>query len=213
MTCLLASTYFGPIQWYQKLANYDNILMEVNDSYRKQTYRNRCIIATTAGLQTLSVPIERQSDPKARMKDIRISNHGNWRHLHWNALMSAYGESPFFFYYADNLRPFFEKRWDHLLDFNMEICHAVCDMLDLNPNIRLTEAYVPATSLRDVQDFRDSIDPKHPGVDTEFEPRRYWQVYERKIGFRPNLSILDLLFNMGPEGIFYLIKPQTTNGA
>ena len=119
-TAILSAAYFGPVQWYQKLNRYDRCLIECHDHYIKQTYRNRCTIATTQGMQTLSVPIERYDGLKCAMRDIRVSDHGNWRHLHWNALMSAYGESPFFEYYADDIRPFFEKRWKFLFDFNME---------------------------------------------------------------------------------------------
>ena len=119
--------------------------------------------------------------------------------------MSAYSESPFFEYYADDIRPFFEKKWDFLYDFNQEACHTVCSLLDIHPNIQPTSEYIKKDDLpKDIFDFREAIDPKHPAVDADFVPRRYYQVFERKIGFQPNLSILDLLFNMGPEGIFYL---------
>ena len=118
MVSLLTSTYFGPVQWYQKLNQSDCCLIERHDHFVKQTYRNRCVIATTSGLQALTVPIERYEGAHCEMRDIRISNHGSWRHLHWNALQSAYGESPFFEFYADDLIPFFERRWEFLFDFN-----------------------------------------------------------------------------------------------
>ena len=207
MKALLATTYFGPVQWYQKLNRADCAYVECYDSYRKQTFRNRCVIATTNGLQALTIPVERPDCGlhSALIKDLKISDHGNWRHLHWHALMSAYSESPFFEYYADDIRPFFEKKWDFLYDFNQEACHTVCSLLDIHPNIQPTSEYIKKDDLpKDIFDFREAIDPKHPAVDADFVPRRYYQVFERKIGFQPNLSILDLLFNMGPEGIFYL---------
>ena len=107
---LLSSTYFGPVQWYQKLNRYDVCYLESHDNYVKQTYRNRCNIAMTNGVQVLSIPVEKYDSLKCPMRDIRISDHANWRHLHWNALQSAYGESPFFEYYADDLHPFFTKK-------------------------------------------------------------------------------------------------------
>ena len=207
MKALLATTYFGPVQWYQKLNRADCAYIEQYDSYRKQTFRNRCVIATTNGLQALTIPVERPDTGlhSTLIKDLRISDHGNWRHLHWHALMSAYSESPFFEYYADDIRPFFEKKWDFLYDFNMEACQTVGLLLDIHPNIQRTSQYIKKEDLpEDILDFREAIDPKHPAVDADFVPRRYYQVFERKIGFQPNLSILDLLFNMGPEGIFYL---------
>lgn len=208
MKVLLSSAYFGPVQWYQKLNRSEVTLIEQYDSYMKQTYRNRCIIATTNGIQALTIPTERSdsqsvlADNKTLMKDIRISDHGNWRHLHWNALTSAYGESPFFEYYADDIHPFFEKKWEYLYDFNMEITNKMCELIDLRPNIETTEEFIK--SPEGFTDFRDVIRPKRPLQDNDFEPKRYYQVYESKHGFLPNLSILDLLFNMGPESIFLL---------
>lgn len=203
MKTLLSTTYCGPVQWYQKLYRSEEVLMERQETFQKQTYRNRCVIATTNGLQTLTVPVERSSSNL--IKDIRISNHGNWRHQHWFALMSAYNESPFFDYYQDDFRPFYERQYDFLYDFNMEICHKVCELIDIQPNIKETNFYrsVGVKEFR-IIDFRSAINPKHPADDADFVPRRYYQVYERKHGFQPNLSILDLLFNMGPESVFWL---------
>ena len=213
---LLSSAYFGPIQWYQKLYRYGKTCVEACDSFMKQTYRNRCLIATTAGVQALTVPVERNAygsagdglsaSGKCLMRDVRISDHGNWRRLHRNALASAYGESPFFEYYADDLRPFFERKWTFLYDFNMAICLKMCELIGIEPEIVPTTEYIPAgdARLEGTDDFRDVIRPKHPLPDEGFAPRRYYQVYERKHGFISNLSILDLLFNMGNESILYL---------
>lgn len=200
---LLSSAYFGPVQWFQKLHRYDRCLIERYDNYVKQTYRNRCVIAATGGPQTLTVPIERYDGSKCLMRDIRISDHGAWRHVHWNAIVSSYGESPFFDYYADDILPFFERRWKYLYDFNLDITHTVCSLLDIRPVIEPTSDYIRTEDVA-ADDFRDAIRPKHTLPDAAFEPRPYYQVYSRKHGFLPNLSILDLLFNEGPEGIFLL---------
>ena len=174
----------------------------------KQTYRNRCVIATANGQQTLSIPVEKFDNKKCEMCDVCISDHDNWRHQHWNALLSAYGESPFFEYYQDDIRPFFERKWKYLFDFNTEITYTLCELLDLQPNISSTNEFIPINKNNDFigeyADFREVIRPKHPLVDKDFVPMPYYQVYEPKIGFQPNLSILDLLFNMGNESIFYL---------
>ncbi|MCH3994685.1 MAG: WbqC family protein [Prevotella sp.] len=204
---LLSSAYFGPVQWYQKLNRADECRIERYDHFIKQTYRNRCLIATTNGIQALTVPIEKYEGDKCLMKDIRISDHGNWRHLHWNALMSAYGESPFFEFYEDDLRPFFEKHWEFLYDFNMEITHKMCELLDIHPQLIPTEEFLNVNQMNedsDLADFRDVIRPKHPEPDPSFQPQCYYQVYKSKFGFLPNLSILDLLFNEGNEAVLYL---------
>ncbi len=205
LNTILSSTYFGPVQWYQKLAGSDTVYLEQHDHFIKQTYRNRCVIATTQGPQALTVPVESPQGlriDKTELKDVRISDHGAWRHLHWQALQSAYGESPFFEFYADDLRPFFEKRWDFLFDFNLAITRKMCELLDIEPHIELTEAYMPCPE--DAVDYRDAIRPKHPLPDASFTPRPYYQVYQQKFGFLPNLSILDLLFNEGNEAVLYL---------
>ncbi len=208
MPALLSSAYFAPIQWYQKLNRYDVCLIEQHDHFVKQTYRNRCVIATANGVQTLSIPVEKFDDVKCEMKDVRISDHDNWRHQHWNALLSAYGESPFFEYYQDDIRPFYEKKWKFLFDFNMEITHTLCELLDIQSDIRPTEEFLPMDKTGETvlpyADFREVIRPKRPLADADFVPKPYYQVYEQKIGFQPNLSILDLLFNMGNESIFFL---------
>ena len=211
MKSLLSTTYFGPMQWYQKLYRSDKCEIEQWESFQKQTWRNRCLIATTNGIQALTVPVEHNNSPL--IKDIRISDHGNWRHLHWNALQSAYGESPFFEYYQDDIRPFFERpqggssagmqRYDFLIDFNEAIRSKICDLIDIQPQVSLTNHFV-AEPQDGVTDFRTAISPKHPADDPDFSPKTYYQVYQQKHGFLSNLSILDLLFNMGPESIFYL---------
>ena len=204
-TALLSTTYFGPVQWYQKLYRYDKVLIEQHETFPKQTFRNRCLIATTQGVQALTVPVSFQDGHC--VKDALVSDHGNWRHLHWQALQSAYGDSPFFEYYADDLRPFFEQRWTFLLDFNEAIRIKMCELIDIHPSVTLTTDFIPPTlQPAPFADFRTAINPKHPAPDADFVPHRYYQVYEQKPGFLPNLSILDLLFNMGPESIFYLIQ-------
>ncbi len=205
MTPLLSPTYFGPIQWYQKLYRYPQVLIEQHESFQKQTYRNRCLIATAQGIQALTVPVE-HSDK------IIISDHGNWRHLHWQAITSAYGDSPFLEYYEDDLRPFFfERRWEYLFDYNWDICQKMCDLIDIHPKLTKTDKFVKNIhsteenpSQEPLIDFRDAIRPKKPVPDADFNPLPYYQVFQQHHGFLPNLSILDLLLNMGPEAIFYL---------
>jgi hypothetical protein len=225
-TALLQTTYFGPVQWYQKLYHYDHCLIEQYDSYQKQTYRNRCVIATANGLQALTVPVEHNAncqlstvncplDPvalhlqvKEFVKDLRISDHNQWRKVHWNALQSAYSESPFFEYYVDDIRPFFEHKYDFLIDFNEAIRQKICELIDIHPHVEYTTEYVKPTANSQqpiaFSDFREVIHAKHPQPDADFEAKPYWQVFQHRYGFQPNLSILDLLFCMGPESVFYL---------
>ena len=203
---LLTSAYLAPIRYYARLYAAQLVLLETHDHYVKQTYRNRCLIAGPNGVLALTVPIEKPTFGKAAMRDIRISDHGNWRHLHWNALQSSYERSPFFDYYADDLRPFYEKRIDFLLDFNEGLQHTVLELLDLTPTITQTDSY--CTTLQEgITDLREAITPKLSwDADTDFCAVPYYQVFAQKLGFITDLSIVDLLFNMGPEARLVLKK-------
>ena len=206
MTPLLTSAYLAPIRYYARLYAAKQVVIETHEHYVKQTYRNRCLIAGPNGVQALTVPIEKPAFGKAAMRDIRISDHGNWRHLHWNALQSSYERSPFFDYYADDLRPFYEQRIEFLLDFNEGLQNAVLNLLDLHPTIEHTQTYCqhPAP---EVTDLRDAITPKLSWEqDADFTAVPYYQVFAQKHGFIADLSIIDLLFNMGPEARLILRK-------
>ncbi len=198
---LLSTTYFGPVQWYQKLYRHGEAMIEVCESFQKQTYRNRCLIATAQGVQALTVPVE-GSKANRLVADLHISDHGNWRHQHWQAITSAYGDSPFLEYYEDDLRPFFfEHQWERLVDFNDAIVRRMCELLDIHPVLKNTTEFERVVGFAD---YREAISPKHPLPDPEFVSRSYYQVFSQRHGFLPNLSILDLLLNMGPEAIYFL---------
>ncbi|MDD2437059.1 MAG: WbqC family protein [Massilibacteroides sp.] len=199
-TVFLSTTYLGPIQYYCKLLQFPNVEIEREENFVKQTYRNRCVIAAANGPLILSVPTEKPETIKCRTKDIRISDHGNWRHLHWNALVSAYSTSPFFIYYQDDFAPFFEKKFTFLFDFNEELRKLICSLLDMEPTVSYTKRY----NAEVLHDFREKISPKSPVKDLDFVPVSYYQVFREKYGFLSNLSIVDLLFNMGPEGLLVL---------
>ena len=206
-TVYLTSAYLGPVEYYAKLYACEKAYIECYDNYVKQTYRNRCVIAATDGPLSLTIPTEKSDSLKCSMKDIRISDHGNWRHMHWNALVSNYRNSPFFEYYADDFRVFYEKKYPFLWDFNQEICALVCDLIDIHPQMEGTTEYlkeVPETAF----DFRETIHPKrdYQKEDPTFVAEPYYQVFKDKLGFLPNLSVADLLFNMGPESLLVLQK-------
>lgn len=201
---ILSSAYLAPVEYYAKLFAYDKVYVERFDSYMKQTYRNRCVIASAGGPQALTIPTEKGEGAKCLMKDIRISDHGSWRHVHWNAFVAAYKHSPFFDYYADDFHRFYEKRYDFLYDFNMELCHWMCEQIDLQPVMIPTDDYVAVPEGMD--DYRERIHPKkvYTEADPDFSLVPYYQVFDAKQGFQPNLSIADLLFNMGPESLLVL---------
>ena len=196
---LLSSAYLPPVSFFTAIKSGGDVLIEQYDNYCKQTYRNRCMIATAAGVQALTVPIVKSSSPKQLMKDVRISDHGEWRHQHWNALESAYMNSPFFMYYQDDFRPFYEKKYEFLIDFNTELTLLIMKLASMDREIKLTESY--GKKAQNILDLRPMV---NPGTDNPENSRPYWQVFKEKYGFQANLSAVDLLFNMGPEFPLYL---------
>ncbi|MDR0976570.1 MAG: WbqC family protein [Prevotellaceae bacterium] len=202
-TVWLSTAYLAPIHYYAKLAAAEHVFVEQHDHYVKQSYRNRCLIAAPQGVQALTVPVV-CPEADTLMRDVRISDHGNWRHLHWNALITAYNHTPFFEYYRDDFAPFYERKYRYLMDFNDELCRLVCSLMDLHPHVQRTDAY--RADLPPAADFRERIHPKRScsADDPAFVSRPYYQVFEAKHGFLPNLSIVDLLFNMGTESQLYL---------
>ena len=206
MQILLSSAYLPPVQYFAHLQSAEQVWIEQYDHYQKQTYRNRCVIAAPDGPLSLTIPIEKPNTQKAFMRDIRISDHGNWRHLHWNAIESAYNHTPFFEYYKDDFRPFYEKKFDFLVDYNEQLCQLVCQLIDIDTSFQRTESYVAEPSTT-IIDLRDAIHPKKEVMDdASFRAVPYYQVFQERLGFLPNLSIIDLLFNMGPEAILVLQK-------
>ena len=192
---ILNSLYLAPIEYYSVLFSAEQTLIEIHDNYQKQSYRNRCMIAGANGATSLSIPIEKPTTTKCKMKDIRISEHGNWRHLHWNAIISAYNSSPFFEYYEDDFRPFYEKKQSFLHDFNEELRQLICRLIGIETPVSYTDTYIQ-TAPDVATDFRELIHPKKtPTAETPV----YYQVFAEKNGFIPNLSIVDLLFNKGNE--------------
>ena len=191
----LTSAYLASVEYYSAIANAETVFLENCDSYIKQTYRNRCQIATSNGKLTLSIPMEKPSGEKTLTRDIRISEHNDWQIHHWRSIESAYNSTPFFEFYKDDLFPFYEKKWDYLWDFNLEIQYKVLELLDLQPVILLTKEYKPILP-ENVIDLRESI---HPKKNNSNKNKPYYQVFEQRFGFQPNLSIIDLLFNMGNE--------------
>jgi hypothetical protein len=202
-TVVLTTAYLAPIEYYMQMYNSSRTVIEREDNYIKQTYRNRCVIASANGLQTLSIPVVKPDTTKSLSRDMRIAEHGHWQHLHWQAIVSAYNSTPFFEYYADDFRPFYEKPKTFLFDFNEELRILICSLLDICPPVSYSSFY-STTVKPDEWDLREAIHPKKEPVIRDFKP--YYQVFENKQGFLSNLSIIDLLFNMGPEATLYLVE-------
>lgn len=207
---LLSTAYFAPIHFYARYLHHRRVYIEQYENFTKQTYRNRCVILGGNGPISLVVPVVKGRGPKILIRDIQISYDTEWQRNHWQTIVSAYNSSPYFEYYQDELQPFFEKKFTFLLDFNLQIHRVICDFLEVTDNGILTEDFEktePGTL-----NYREMISPKNTiNLDYDFKPINYTQVFDEKFDFIPNLSILDLLFNEGPNAYTILLKSIKTN--
>ena len=195
--------YNGPVNYYARLVRQKEIVLEQYDSYTKQTYRNRCLIMGANGVIPLSIPVKRKSGIKTQMRDIRIDYDSNWNKIHWRSLVASYASSPFFEILADEISPLYQQSFEFLLDLNLHLLEQTIGILGLNIPISCSKAFTPISSEDDPRHF---IHPKKEQAvaDPGFLPGEYHQVFSDRLGFRSNLSILDLLFNEGPDALSYL---------
>ena len=198
MEILTHPLYLAPVPLYVRLYAADAMVVDDVSPFVKQTYRNRAVIAAEGGTLPLTIPVVHDGG-RMPMRDVRISEHGNWRHQHWNALVSAYRKSPFFEYYADDFAHFYEERDGFLMDFNLRLHAVVSELLGVEREVKfLSDEAAGAVDLRAIAEPKalEAID----GV--ALQP--YYQVFAQRNGFVPSLSVVDLLFNAGPEGLLVL---------
>ena len=185
----LPTAYLAPISYYRTLLHaQEPVEVEQWESFPKQTYRNRCRIAGTNGVQTLSIPVGK-CESKQYTKDVRITYQSKWQHQHWMALVSAYQHTPYFMYYEDRFRPFYEKEYTYLIDYNEALNEVILGLLNRSTTLPRTTDWQG----QDLEQYWETDNSKP-----------YYQIFADKQGYTNNLSIVDLLFNMGSEAILYL---------
>lgn len=201
MTALLSTAFFPNVQYMSKFFAHE-VVIEMYETYPKQTYRNRCNILSANGILPLSVPV--QKNFHTLTKDIRIDYSEMWQRNHLTALKSAYKNSAFYDYYFYKFEPFFERKETFLIDLNEKVLQTLFSVLKIDANYLYTTDYIFDSTGCD--DFRDSISPKPSKnrPDEAFVPKPYTQVFCDRFDFMPNLSVLDLIFNVGPESRDYL---------
>jgi hypothetical protein len=191
---ILSSAYLGPVQWYAAFLNNDATI-EQHEHYVKQTWRNRMRIAGPNGVQDLIIPVHARNHTP--LHEVTINYTEAWQRQHWQSIRSAYGNSPFFEFYADHFSPFYErKHCEKLLDYNTELLALTLRLLKQKKEIVFTNEFIP--SPENTTDLRSHISPKENAT---FIPKRYLQVFEERHGFIPNLSIIDLLCCVGPASV------------
>ncbi len=192
--------YIPPVELFKELKQYkDNILVERFENFPKQTYRNRAVIHSPQGRLNLIVPVIKGSKVHTKYKDVRISYDFDWQRLHWLSMQTSYRSSAYFEFYEDDFAGFYQKKYDFLFDYNEEIFRLLLKLLKFNVRYSYTGGY--EDTYPELKDYRSKIHPKRSS-DGEFGA--YFQVFDDRNGFLPNLSIIDLLFNQGPQSILYL---------
>jgi len=205
MNCLIHPTYFPNLAHFNAMVKSDVVFFELCDNYQKQTLRNRTEIYGANGKLALTVPVSYTQKNRQLYKDVTIANNGLWQQQHLKSLQSAYSMSPFFEFYIDDLIPLFEKQFNYILDFNLICFEVLNDCLQLNINVEQTKVFEKEPKGK--TDLRRLVSRNYEV--NSFSP--YTQVFTEKHGFIPNLSILDLLFNEGPNSITYLKEIQEIN--
>ena len=193
---VVESQYFPCVNYIAALLKSDVCEIEQWETFRKMSFRNRCIIVGSNGLINLTVPVEGGRNNKQLMKDVRISYSENWQAQHWKAIVSSYAKAPFYEYYQHSIEQLIKKQHTFLLDKNMEIIFWVKKVLKVQLEIGLTTEYEQVLSTGKL-DYRNEWLPnnycnKENGI-------YYNQVFEEKLGFQKNVSILDFLFCVGPN--------------
>ena len=190
--------YLPPVSYFKELKRSGNeFLLEKEEHFPKQTFRNRATIYSPNGSLDLIVPVIRGAKVHTKIKDVKISNDFNWQRLHWKSLESCYRNSAYFEYYEDEFAKFYHQKFDFLFDYNLELLQWLFKQLKTSPSFEVTKEYheIPGEL-----DFRGRTLFKKP--EGEFKP--YFQVFDDREGFKPNLSIADLLFNLGPQAKNYI---------
>lgn len=197
-SALLSVAYLPPVQYMTKFMAYDRVYLEMHENFQKQSYRNRCVIYGTNGPLTLVIPVKKKHGIKNIITDIRIDYDNDWQNIHWKSLVSAYQNSPFFEFYKDELCELIFSKDEYLVGFNLKLLNHITGILNLDGSYSLSKDY---SGNAELHDYRQTISPKKRlrRHDRFFEPVTYRQVFEGKHGFIPNLSVVDLIFNAGPD--------------
>jgi hypothetical protein len=202
---IFSSHYLAPIEYYSQLINNNEAIIDVHENFVKQSYRNRCCILSPNGVQNLTIPLVKSRQRKLT-KNMQIAYHENWRKMHWKSLEAAYRSSPYFEYYEDEFYPFYhDKEYKYLIDFSWDLEQKIIELLSIDLTQSKSSQYISDEHLKN--DFRNSFSPK---IETKLKFNPYIQVFSDRNGFAPNMSIVDLLFNEGPNTINYIkeLKPN-----
>lgn len=198
MTPVFSTAYLPPIAYVAKALQYTELLIESKETFPKQTYRNRAEIMTAGGVRTLTVPVIR--DNHSRTEEVGIDYKERWNIIHLRTLAAAYSASPYYLYYKDDLEALLTRHYEKLMELNEAMLKWILRLLKADCRLQRTEDYQKVYE----EDFRNTFSPKHP-YPTE-GMKSYYQVFSDRLPFTPNLSIIDLLMNLGPEATDYLKK-------
>jgi WbqC-like protein len=197
---VLPMFYLPPVEYFTELNIYNpDFLIEKHEHFPKQTYRNRANIYSPDGMLTLTVPVVKGSKMHTPVKDVKISYDFDWQRLHWMSLQGCYRRSAYFEYYEDEFSVHYQMKETFLFDYNEKMLNTILNLLKIKATIRYTQDF--EEEYLSMKDLRKSI---HPKKQSNFPQKPYYQLFEERHGFLKNLSIVDLLFNQGPQSVNYL---------
>ncbi len=198
---LLSTSYFPSISYISAILKSQNVIIEQYENFTKKTLRNRCKIYAANGIVNLSIPISKLGNKKQLIKDTQIDYSIKWQKQHFKSIESAYKSSPFYEYLIDDYLIFFQKEYKFLLDFNVKILEVITDFIGIDYNLQFSNSYIPIDNSN--KDFRYLVE-KNTCHDKTVNSKSYYQVFADKHGFKADLSIIDLIFNLGNESYKYL---------
>lgn len=197
---ILPLFYLPPISYFKILLTHQHhIEIERFENFPKQTFRNRAAIYSPNGSLNLIIPVIKGSKNHTLVKDVKISYDFRWQRIHWMSLQTSYRSSAYFEFYEDDLIKFYEKKWEFLFDYNLEILQLLLKLLKINVEYSFTKDYQQPTE--SLIDYRTALQSKEI---SNYPAKPYFQLFEDREGFIPNLSIVDLLFNQGPQSLNYI---------
>lgn len=202
---VLSIAYLPSIRYIKELFSSKVVYLEKRETYRKQTYRNRCVIYSANGALSLSVPVIKPQGNRTKVCDVVIDNSVKWRREHWRAIESAYKNSAYFEYLKEYFEQYYIKEWKYLWDFNLNILETIMTILEIKVELKETESYIKEYD-NSFTDMRRLADENKKEMLNSGQGDKYFQVFENKYGFIPNLSVFDLLCNCGMDARAILIK-------
>jgi len=199
---LLPPAWFPPVLYFVFVSAAHEVVIEVQDTYPKQTLRNRCTILTAHGPLNLTIPVSKPVGSKTKTDEIRTHENKDWPNKHWRAIQSAYNKSPYFIHYSETIKEVIFSNQDKITELCLQSIESMLSILKINANITFTSEFKTINpTLIDARNF-----DQFSSALSSHEYPEYTQVFSDRLRFQPNLSIIDLVSNLGPKSASYISR-------